>query len=113
MPEKRRLIRRHLLADVLIKPDGSLVWMPASVTNIHKSGVCLYSTGPLKKGEKTRIKITYLKKGRLKKTEEITGTVRWKAKIAGYFAVGIKFNETINEKTHPLMSQCLEYAKGK
>lgn len=113
MSERRRLKRRHLLADVLIKPKGGGVWIPASITNINSGGLCLYSLGPLKKNELAHIKIAYLQKGRLKKVEELTGTVRWRAKIAGYFAAGLQFEEKITKKSYPLMSKCLEYAKGK
>ena len=112
MADKRRLRRRHLLGEVLLRPESGGRWIKAVLTNINRGGIGLYASGQLKKKEKVSVKLSYLRDGRPTDAEEIPGKVCWAKAIGESTAAGVMFQSKINKKDYPLLSRCLEYAKG-
>lgn len=108
--EKRRLRRRHLIGTVKVRPAGSETWLDATLMNINRGGIGLYSTERIKKGQKVDIRISYLEGGKMKDVEQIPGKVRWTQPIGTHVAMGIMFEGTISKKTFPILNGCLAYA---
>lgn len=112
MKENRQLTRRHLLAEVKIKPDGSEDWIQAVLTNINRGGIGLYAMGALKEKAKVSVMISYLDEGKVTEVEEVPGTVRWAQTIGESTAAGIGFDEAITRALYPILDRCLEQIKG-
>ncbi len=110
MDEKRKSKRRHLLAEVKIKPEGG-VWIEATLMNINSGGIGLYAMKPLEKKDKVAIRITYIERSELKTEEEIPGVVRWVQPIGKHHAAGIMFIEKVTKRNFPVLSRCLDYAR--
>ncbi len=105
-------MRRHLLAEVKIKPDGGENWIRAVLTNINRGGIGLYATGALKEKEKVSVRISYLDEGKVTTVEEVPGTVCWTQTIGESTAAGIGFDESITKALYPILDRCLEQIKG-
>lgn len=111
MKENRRLMRRHLLADVKIKPGAGGDWIQAVLTNINRGGIGIYAMGALEEKEKVAVRISYLDEGKATEVEEVPGTVRWAQALGESTAAGIGFDETITEALYPILDKCLEQIK--
>ncbi len=104
-------MRRHLLAEVKIKPDRSDEWIQAVLTNINRGGIGLYAMGPLKEEERVSVRVSYLDAGKITEVEEVPGTVRWTQTIGESTAAGIGFDEAITKALYPILDKCLEQIK--
>jgi hypothetical protein len=112
MADKRGARRRHLLGEVKLKPLSGGRWVKAVVTNINSGGIGLYSTGTVKKRDKVSVKLSYLRDGKPTEVEEITGKVCWVKSIGNSSAAGIMFQSKVTKRDYPILSKCLEYARG-
>jgi hypothetical protein len=112
MKENRTLMRRHLLAEVKIKPGAGGDWIQAVLTNINRGGIGLYAMGALKEEEKVAVRISYLDEGKVTEVEEVPGTVRWAQTIGESTAAGIGFDEAITKALYPILDRCLEQIKS-
>jgi len=110
--EKRRLRRRHLIGAVKVRPAGGDRWIEATLMNINRGGIGLYSTERIKKGQKVDIRISYLEGTKMRDVEEIPGKVRWVQPIGTHMAMGVMFEATVTKKTFPILNGCLAYAAG-
>ncbi len=110
---KRVHARKYLIADIKIKKSGSRAAGRAVAVNISKEGVGLYTSRPLMPKDKVVIKMTVLMNGALTASEEVQGTVRWIKSIGKNFCAGIKFDEQITGKEHPVIARCISYASGR
>ncbi len=110
MDDKRHMIRRHLLAEVKIKPGGSEIWIQAVLTNINQGGIGVYAMGSLTENEKVAIRISYLDDGKVTEVEEVPGSVRWVQMIGESTAAGIGFDNEVTEEQYPILHNCLAQA---
>lgn len=111
MEEKRRLRRKYLLAGVRIRFSGALESVDAVMLNINRGGIGIYASGPLKKGTKVSVRITYINGKKPVEAEEIPGVVRWVQPVGTKFGAGVMFSSKVNRNTFPILSMCLEYAR--
>lgn len=111
MEEKRRLRRKYLLAGVKVRLSGALESVDAVMLNINRGGIGIYASGPLRKGAKVSVRITYINGKKPVEAEEIPGVVRWVQSVGTKFGAGVMFSSKVNKKTFPILSMCLEYAK--
>jgi hypothetical protein len=112
MKEKRRRTKRpYILATIEIRPIRGSSAMDALTINISKYGVGLYSKKQLKKGRRVTVKLTFFDGKGMKTTEDMKGTVSWSQKLGKQYAVGIKFDESVNRKNYPVLNTCLGYAQ--
>lgn len=110
--EQRRLRRRHLIGAVKVRLSGGETWTEATLMNINRGGIGLYSTEPIKKGQKVDIRISYLEGTKMREVEQIPGKVRWVQPIGTHVAMGVMFEATVTKKTFPILNGCLAYAAG-
>ncbi len=110
MDDKRQRIRRHLLAEVKIKPGGSELWIQAVLTNINQGGIGVYAMGSLTENEAVAIRISYLDDGKVTEVEEVPGSVRWVQMIGESTAAGIGFGSDVNAELYPILYKCLAQA---
>lgn len=112
MEEKRKLRRRYMLAEVRVRPVGSGKWIEAVMLNISRGGIGLYAAEPLTRHEKVSVRITYMEGPNPTEAEEIPGVVSWVQPVGNRFGAGIEFQMTVNRKTFPILSRCLDYARS-
>ncbi|OGQ01601.1 MAG: hypothetical protein A2W38_05880 [Deltaproteobacteria bacterium RBG_19FT_COMBO_58_16] len=110
--ENRRLRRRHLIGAVKVKLSGAGTWIDATLMNINRGGIGLYSTERIKKGQKVDIRISYLEGTKMRDVEQIPGKVRWVQPIGTHVAMGVMFEASVTKKTFPILNGCLAYAAG-
>ncbi|MEE8184994.1 MAG: PilZ domain-containing protein [Thermodesulfobacteriota bacterium] len=108
---KRKTKRPYVLATIRIKPIRGGLEIDALTINISKNGVGLYSKKQMKKGRRVVVKVTFFDGKGMKTSEDMKGTVSWSQKLGKQFAVGIKFDESINRKNYPVLHTCLVYAQ--
>ena len=111
MQDRRSNSRHQLIADVKVQPVAGSLWVPGALTNISHSGICIYSSGTIREGEKVTIRMSCLKDGKMQDVEEVHGVVRWTKSVGAYFACGIMFAEEIDRSRFPSIAKCLVYAR--
>jgi len=111
MEEKRKLRRKYLLAGVKLRLSGEQEFVDAVMLNINRGGIGIYASGPLRKGTKVSVRITYMNGKKPVEAEEIPGGVRWVQSFGTKFGAGVMFSSKVNKKTFPILSTCLEYAR--
>ncbi|MBE0426541.1 MAG: PilZ domain-containing protein [Nitrospirae bacterium] len=80
-----------------------------TIANISFSGIGLYSSTPVGKGKKVKIKISFVdRKGKI--CEDFTeGKVDWQKKFKNIYLVGVIFDEELNTVNQPKLLEHLTW----
>lgn len=68
----------------------------ATVANISFSGIGLYSSSPIGKGKKVKIKISFIDRAGKVREDTTFGKVDWQSKFRKTYLIGIVFDEELN-----------------
>ncbi len=105
--DTRRWFRYQFFGSATITIPKEDITVDTTIANISFSGIGLYSTIPLGKGKKVKIKITFIdKKGKI--CEDSTeGKVDWQKKFKKIYLIGIIFDEELNTRNQPRLLEHL------
>lgn len=105
--DTRRWFRYQFFGSANVTVPKENIVVDTTIANISFSGIGLYSPTPLGKGNKVKIKITFIDKNG-KVCEDFTeGKVDWQKRFKKMYLVGIIFDEELNTLKQPKLLEHL------
>jgi hypothetical protein len=81
----------------------------ATIANISLSGLGLYSTTPIEKGETVKVTISFVDKNGRVREDIATGKVDWQKKFLKMYLLGIHFDEELSMLNQPRLLEHLTW----
>lgn len=81
--------------------------LDATVANISFSGIGLYSSVPIGKGKKVKIKISFIDRVGKVREDTAIGKVDWQSKFRKTYLIGVIFDEELNILSQPMLLEHL------
>jgi hypothetical protein len=107
--EGRRWYRYNFfgMAEITVPEKGAIA--DVSIANISFAGIGVYSPVLIKKGEKVKLKITFIdSKGKVQK-EFTGGKIDWVSKLGKTYLMGIFLDEELNAERQPVLIRHLAW----
>ncbi|OGW54540.1 MAG: hypothetical protein A2Y81_07005 [Nitrospirae bacterium RBG_13_43_8] len=107
--EGRRWYRYNFFGttEITVREKGTIA--DASIANISFAGIGVYSPVLIKKGEKVKLKITFIdSKGKVQK-EYTAGKIDWVSKLGNSYLMGIFLDEELNAEKQPVLIRHLAW----
>lgn len=95
------------MATVAIPARNTVV--NATIANISLSGLGLYSTTPIEKGETVKVTISFVDKNGRVREDIATGKVDWQKKFLKMYLLGIHFDEELSMLNQPRLLEHLTW----
>ncbi len=95
------------IATVAIPVENIVV--NATIANISLSGLGLYSTTPIEKGETVKVTISFVDKNGRVREDITTGKVDWQKKFLKMYLLGIHFDEELSMLNQPRLLEHLTW----
>jgi hypothetical protein len=107
--EGRRWYRYNFFGTTEITVAGKRPIADASIANISFAGIGVYSPVLIKKGEKVKLKISFIdSKGKVQK-EYTAGKIDWVSKLGNSYLMGIFLDEELNAEKQPVLIRHLAW----
>jgi hypothetical protein len=94
--EGRKWYRYHFFGKAEITISGENTIVDASVANISFAGIGIYSPVPIDKGNKVKIKISFIDRNGKVRKDFTEGKIDWISKLGNIHLIGIFFDEELN-----------------
>jgi len=107
--EGRRWYRYNFFGTTEITvPDKGII-ADASIANISFAGIGVYSPVLIKKGEKVKLKITFIDSRGKVQQEYTAGKIDWVSKLGNSYLIGIFLDEELNAEKQPVLIRHLAW----
>jgi Tfp pilus assembly protein PilZ len=97
------------ISDVLCKDDNRR--FKAYLGGISRGGLEVYSSEKMNEGCRLEILIHFIDKSGQPVSEKIPGKVRWSAPMEKDFIAGIEFDQTVDNKQNPALTNYIKAAE--
>ena len=107
MIDKRRNTRIPIsgIANITLKEHGKIYSIQTVIANISLRGMGVYAYNAMKTKTDVSITINFLFSDGSLKTDSLTGHIMNNKKIDNTFFIGIQFDEEIDPKNQPFLSE--------
>jgi hypothetical protein len=99
----RKWYRYHFFGTAVVTILKENTVIDTTVADISFSGMGLYSSVPMGKGKRVRIKISFINTSGKECRDTATGIIDWQLKFGNTYLIGIAFEEELNINKQPTL----------
>ena len=102
--DSRKWYRYQFFGNAKVTALKENVVIDSAVANISFSGIGLYSSKPIGKGKKVKIRITFIDRNGKTQEDVASGKTDWQKKFNNTYLTGIIFDEELNILNQPKLT---------
>lgn len=101
--DTRKWYRYQFFGNATVTVPKENIVADATIANVSFSGIGLYSSSPIGKGKKVKIKVSFVDRNGKTCEDVTTGKVDWQSKFKKNYLIGILFDEELTMSNQPML----------